>query len=80
MVSFNGKLCGICFFIVNYYFDFSSLQGSITDDKSKGTHHIYPSPSQQEDGRVELSFSLQIRKVFNHKGIIHIFNFKLVVR
>uniref|UniRef100_A0A6Q2YNW2 SWI/SNF related, matrix associated, actin dependent regulator of chromatin, subfamily c, member 1a n=1 Tax=Esox lucius TaxID=8010 RepID=A0A6Q2YNW2_ESOLU len=24
-------------------------QGSITEDKSKATHHIYPSPSQQED-------------------------------
>uniref|UniRef100_A0A7N8X2A4 SWI/SNF related, matrix associated, actin dependent regulator of chromatin, subfamily c, member 1a n=1 Tax=Mastacembelus armatus TaxID=205130 RepID=A0A7N8X2A4_9TELE len=24
-------------------------QGSITDDKSKATHHIYPSPSQQEE-------------------------------
>uniref|UniRef100_A0A674E5Z2 SWI/SNF related BAF chromatin remodeling complex subunit C1 n=1 Tax=Salmo trutta TaxID=8032 RepID=A0A674E5Z2_SALTR len=24
-------------------------QGSITEDKSKATHHIYPSPTQQED-------------------------------
>uniref|UniRef100_A0A8C2YWU6 SWI/SNF related, matrix associated, actin dependent regulator of chromatin subfamily c member 2 n=1 Tax=Cyclopterus lumpus TaxID=8103 RepID=A0A8C2YWU6_CYCLU len=24
-------------------------QGSITDDKSKATHHIYPTPSQQEE-------------------------------
>uniref|UniRef100_A0A8D3E3F8 SWI/SNF related, matrix associated, actin dependent regulator of chromatin subfamily c member 2 n=1 Tax=Scophthalmus maximus TaxID=52904 RepID=A0A8D3E3F8_SCOMX len=24
-------------------------QGSITDDKSKATHHIYPSPSQQDE-------------------------------
>uniref|UniRef100_G3PGL0 SWI/SNF related, matrix associated, actin dependent regulator of chromatin subfamily c member 2 n=1 Tax=Gasterosteus aculeatus aculeatus TaxID=481459 RepID=G3PGL0_GASAC len=24
-------------------------QGSITDDKSKATHHIYPAPSQQEE-------------------------------
>lgn len=31
-----------------------SLQGSITDDKSKATHHIYPSPPQQDEGRVEL--------------------------
>lgn len=29
------------------------LQGSITDDKSKATHHIFPSPPQQEEGRVE---------------------------
>ncbi len=34
------------------------LQGSITDDKSKATHHIYPSPSQQDEGTVEMSVSI----------------------
>lgn len=44
------------YFLVCWWFIFSPLcplQGSITDDKSKATHHIYPSPSQQEEGRVE---------------------------
>ena len=41
------------------------LQGSITDDKSKATHHIYPSPSQQEEGGVEISLTV-IRWLHNH--------------
>lgn len=47
MVLSNIKLCCLSF-------PLCLLQGSITDDKSKATHHIYPSPSQQEEGRVEL--------------------------
>ena len=43
-----------------FFFTFFRPQGSITDDKSKATHHIYPSPSQQDEGRgLSLTFLVQ---------------------
>lgn len=47
------------------HFPFFLLQGSITDDKSKATHHIYPSPSQQDEGMVEFCY-VQIILKLNH--------------
>lgn len=65
----NGEVC--CIYLFDYLLFivlFIPLQGSITDDKSKATHHIYPSPSQQEEGRVE-SVSIKIQSISNWIGI-----------
>lgn len=32
------------------------LQGTVTEEKSKATHHVYPSPTSMDDGKVALQF------------------------
>lgn len=31
-------------------------QGTVTEEKSKATHHVYPSPTSMDDGNVLLQF------------------------
>ncbi|XP_035527561.1 SWI/SNF complex subunit SMARCC1 [Morone saxatilis] len=44
-------------------------QGSITDDKSKATHHIYPSPSQQEEDEWLRPVMRKDKQVLVHWGL-----------
>uniref|UniRef100_A0A7N5ZT35 SWI/SNF related, matrix associated, actin dependent regulator of chromatin subfamily c member 2 n=1 Tax=Anabas testudineus TaxID=64144 RepID=A0A7N5ZT35_ANATE len=44
-------------------------QGSITDDKSKATHHIYPSPSQQEEEEWLRPVMRKDKQVLVHWGL-----------
>lgn len=48
-----------------------SPQGSITDDKSKATHHIFPSLQQQEEGRAKsLKMSFHGDQNSNHTIVV----------
>lgn len=31
-------------------------QGTVTEEKSKATHHVYPSPTSMDDGKVAFQF------------------------
>lgn len=31
-------------------------QGAVTEEKSKATHHVYPSPTSMDDGKVAFQF------------------------
>ncbi|XP_051263490.1 SWI/SNF complex subunit SMARCC1 isoform X3 [Dicentrarchus labrax] len=44
-------------------------QGTITDDKSKATHHIYPSPSQQEEDEWLRPVMRKDKQVLVHWGL-----------
>jgi len=33
------------------------LQGTVTEEKSKATHHVYPSPTSTDDGKVLFQLS-----------------------
>uniref|UniRef100_A0A4W5QE13 SWI/SNF related BAF chromatin remodeling complex subunit C1 n=1 Tax=Hucho hucho TaxID=62062 RepID=A0A4W5QE13_9TELE len=44
-------------------------QGSITEDKSKATHHIYPSPTQQEDDEWLRPVMRKDKQVLVHWGM-----------
>ncbi|XP_077950772.1 SWI/SNF complex subunit SMARCC1 isoform X2 [Gasterosteus aculeatus] len=44
-------------------------QGSITDDKSKATHHIYPTPSQQEEEEWLRPVMRKDKQVLVHWGL-----------
>uniref|UniRef100_A0AAQ5YP06 SWI/SNF related, matrix associated, actin dependent regulator of chromatin subfamily c member 2 n=1 Tax=Amphiprion ocellaris TaxID=80972 RepID=A0AAQ5YP06_AMPOC len=44
-------------------------QGSITEDKSKATHHIYPSPSQQEEEEWLRPVMRKDKQVLVHWGL-----------
>uniref|UniRef100_A0A8D3E338 SWI/SNF related, matrix associated, actin dependent regulator of chromatin subfamily c member 2 n=1 Tax=Scophthalmus maximus TaxID=52904 RepID=A0A8D3E338_SCOMX len=44
-------------------------QGSITDDKSKATHHIYPSPSQQDEEEWLRPVTRKDKQVLVHWGL-----------
>uniref|UniRef100_A0A4W6CBI4 SWI/SNF related, matrix associated, actin dependent regulator of chromatin subfamily c member 2 n=1 Tax=Lates calcarifer TaxID=8187 RepID=A0A4W6CBI4_LATCA len=44
-------------------------QGSITDDKSKATHHIYPSPSQQDEEEWLRPVMRKDKQVLVHWGL-----------
>ncbi|XP_032373459.1 SWI/SNF complex subunit SMARCC1 isoform X1 [Etheostoma spectabile] len=44
-------------------------QGSITDDKSKATHHIYPSPSQHEEEEWLRPVMKKDKQVLVHWGV-----------
>uniref|UniRef100_A0AAQ4S3J8 SWI/SNF related, matrix associated, actin dependent regulator of chromatin subfamily c member 2 n=1 Tax=Gasterosteus aculeatus aculeatus TaxID=481459 RepID=A0AAQ4S3J8_GASAC len=44
-------------------------QGSITDDKSKATHHIYPAPSQQEEEEWLRPVMRKDKQVLVHWGL-----------
>ncbi|XP_058503285.1 SWI/SNF complex subunit SMARCC1 isoform X1 [Solea solea] len=44
-------------------------QGSMTDDKSKATHHIYPSPSQQEEEEWLRPVMRKDKQVLVHWGL-----------
>ncbi|XP_071751630.2 SWI/SNF complex subunit SMARCC1 [Centroberyx gerrardi] len=44
-------------------------QGSITEDKSKATHHIYPSPSQQDDEEWLRPVMRKDKQVLVHWGL-----------
>lgn len=36
-----------------------AFQGTFTDEKSKASHHVYPYPSSQEDGKLVFGYELR---------------------